>query len=62
VAVNPLLHVATKALNNCNRLWPELGLTPSSRSRVSVIDPGTEHDAFAEFDTPLPPTPSKRVQ
>lgn len=34
--VNPYLSIATKALANCNKLWPELGLTPSSRSRVKA--------------------------
>src|SRR5215831_8202644 len=26
---NPYLSIATKALAGCNKLWPELGLTPS---------------------------------
>ena len=57
---NPYLGVATKALGMCNRLWPELGLTPSSRSRVRMGGPEDHGDpderAFAEFDRP--PRPS----
>jgi P27 family predicted phage terminase small subunit len=48
--MNPYLPIATKALAMCNRLWPELGLTPSSRSRVQADGPGPEGDAFSEFD------------
>lgn len=33
---NPYLPIANRALSNCTKLWAELGLTPSSRSRVSV--------------------------
>ena len=36
---NPYLSIATRALANCNRLWPEMGLTPSSRSRVTAAGP-----------------------
>jgi len=58
---NPYLSVGTKALANCQKLWPELGLTPSSRSRVRIAGPGQadgdpEEAAFAEFDEP----PSRR--
>jgi P27 family predicted phage terminase small subunit len=50
---NPYLSIATKALGSCNKLWPELGLTPSSRSRVQTADgPGPGGDAFTEFDAP----------
>lgn len=53
---NPYLSVGTKALGNCARLWPELGLTPSSRSRVRMVGPEASGDpeevAFAEFDQP----------
>jgi|SRR5215831_5830022 len=47
---NPYLIIATKALTQCNRLWPELGLTPSSRARISTtpINPGD--DPFSEFE------------
>jgi P27 family predicted phage terminase small subunit len=54
---NPYLSVASKALAACARLWPELGLTPSSRSRVRIDTP--PGDEFAEFDEapPDPPPP-----
>lgn len=52
---NPYISIATRALAGCNRLWPELGLTPSSRSRVRTDGPGPEGDAFTEFDTTPPP-------
>jgi P27 family predicted phage terminase small subunit len=52
---NPYLTVASKAFAACARLWPELGLTPSSRSRVQV-DGAPAGDPFAEFDA-LPPLP-----
>jgi P27 family predicted phage terminase small subunit len=48
---NPYLSVATKALVACTKLWPELGLTPSSRTRVRVTEPAGG-DPFAEFDPP----------
>jgi P27 family predicted phage terminase small subunit len=50
---NPWLSIQTKALAACLKLWPELGLTPSSRSRVKVDGPGPGGDAFSEFDEPL---------
>jgi P27 family predicted phage terminase small subunit len=53
---NPYLSIASKALAACARLWPELGLTPSSRSRVSGDGPGPGGDAFSDFDQPLPRT------
>lgn len=56
VMPNPYLSVATKALAGCRALWPELGLTPSSRSRVTPAKPGESpgsFDAFSEFDEPL---------
>lgn len=52
--VNPYLSIATKALAGCSKLWPELGLTPSSRSRVTVTGPGPGGDAFSEFDAAPP--------
>src|SRR5215471_12192566 len=52
---NPYIAIANKALGNCVKLWAELGLTPSSRSRVTTTGGGgTVDDAFAEFDDPLP--------
>lgn len=53
---NPYLSIATKALAGCNKLWPELGLTPSSRSRVQVEGPGPDGDVFSEFDAAPPLT------
>jgi P27 family predicted phage terminase small subunit len=55
---NPYIGIANKALGNCMKLWAELGLTPSARSRVTTT-PGVGggfDDAFSEFDDPLPPT------
>ena len=49
---NPFLTVAQKSLTTCIKLWAELGLTPSSRSRVKVPD-APANDPFAEFDEPL---------
>ena len=52
---NPYLAIATRALAGCRALWPELGLTPSSRSRVTPAKPGESPgitDAFSEFDDP----------
>jgi P27 family predicted phage terminase small subunit len=51
---NPWLAIQTKALALCLKLWPELGLTPSSRTRVAADGPGPGGDAFSEFDTPVP--------
>jgi len=50
--MNPYLPIMTRALGACTRLWPELGLTPSSRSRVSTDGPGPGGDVFSEFDQP----------
>jgi P27 family predicted phage terminase small subunit len=54
---SPYLSIATRALHGCTRLWSELGLTPSSRTRVAPAQPGAagvsaDGDAFAEFDEP----------
>jgi P27 family predicted phage terminase small subunit len=46
---NPYLSIATKALSGCTKLWPELGLTPSSRTRV-VAAAQPDADPFTEFD------------
>jgi P27 family predicted phage terminase small subunit len=54
--VNPYLSIANRALAAVNKLLPELGLTPSSRSRVSTIGTPAPDDPFAEFDTPFAPT------
>jgi P27 family predicted phage terminase small subunit len=57
---NPYLSIAKRALDECRALWPELGLTPSSRARVKteLTGPGPGGDSFSEFDDPLPPMPS----
>ncbi len=34
---NPYLRLADRALAHCLKLWAELGLTPSSRSRISTL-------------------------
>lgn len=34
---NPYLLVADRALSHCQRLWSELGLTPSGRARASKL-------------------------
>jgi P27 family predicted phage terminase small subunit len=57
--VNPYLPIANKALAACTKLWPELGLTPSSRSRLKETGPGPGGDAFTEFDQVLPATGTK---
>jgi len=51
---NPYLSIASRALGACTKLWAELGLTPSSRSRVSTLPPGAIGDAFSEFDDDAP--------
>lgn len=51
---NPWLSIQTKALAACLKLWPELGLTPSSRTRVRTDGPGPGGDAFSEFDDAPP--------
>lgn len=51
--VNPYLSIGNKSLVHCTKLWAELGLTPSSRSRVSRVEGGGgPDDPFAEFDAP----------
>lgn len=54
---NPYIAISNKALGNCLKLWVELGLTPSARTRVSVTPegaPGRFADPFSEFDQPAP--------
>ena len=58
--LNPFLVVAGRALGACNKLWAELGLTPSSRSRVETGAPFPgEIDEFSEFDPPVLPDARK---
>jgi P27 family predicted phage terminase small subunit len=44
--VSPYVAIADKALTHCQKLWIELGCTPSGRSRMSTL-------------VTVPPTPSK---
>lgn len=37
---NPYLGIASKALAHCQKLWVELGCTPSARSRVTTTSDG----------------------
>jgi len=37
--VNPYVKIGRAALAQCQRLWIELGLTPSSRSRLTTVVP-----------------------
>ena len=48
--VNPFIPIANKALGNCRQLWAELGLTPTSRTRVTAAGGADVTDEFAEFD------------
>jgi P27 family predicted phage terminase small subunit len=52
---NPFIPMANKALLHCERLWEQLGLTPSARSRVTAAKQAPEDDPFAEFDEPQAP-------
>lgn len=55
---NPWLSIQKSALAACLKLWPELGLTPSARSRVvQVPDAPPGGDNFSTFDTPLTDVP-----
>jgi P27 family predicted phage terminase small subunit len=56
---HPYIAIANKSLLLCTRLWAELGLTPSSRSRVHAAPLPADRDPFAEFDDP--PTPRARA-
>lgn len=55
---NPYRAIANGALGHLVKLWAELGLTPSSRSRVkTVTGPGAD-DPFSEFDQDMPLAPA----
>lgn len=57
--VSPYLGIATRALHGFTKLAAELGLTPTSRSRVQVVAGTTgSGDAFAEFDAPPDAAPA----
>jgi P27 family predicted phage terminase small subunit len=45
---NPYLGIANRALAHCTKLWAELGLTPSARSRVSTASPTVAADPQRE--------------
>lgn len=51
---NPYIPIANKSLLLCMKLWVELGLTPSSRTRVAMDQTRPAADSFSEFDQPLP--------
>jgi P27 family predicted phage terminase small subunit len=56
--LNPYRSVALRALAQVNKMLPELGLTPSSRSRVKTEGPGPDGDDFSVFDVaPVPRRP-----
>lgn len=51
LAASPHGHIAHRSLHSLIKLWAELGLTPSSRSRLTTtIPPAMPADPFAEFD------------
>ena len=47
---NPYLAIENKAKEQVMKAGAELGLSPASRSRVSVMKPKEEADPFAEFE------------
>lgn len=49
---NPYIGIANKSLDKCMKLWVELGLTPSARSRITTAPYAAGEDPFAEFDAP----------
>lgn len=46
---NPYVGIANTALDQMRKFAVEFGMTPSSRSRISVTDGPTSGDPFAEF-------------
>lgn len=48
---NPLVGIANKAMADCNRYAAELGITPSSRSRIAAVGDSnaTRNDPTAKF-------------
>jgi P27 family predicted phage terminase small subunit len=42
---NPYFAIADRALSHCHRLWTELGLTPSGRTKVSKIPQASKEPA-----------------
>ena len=55
--INPYLSICQRSLNACGKLWSELGLTPSSRSRVKTDGPAPGGDEWSEFDLDPAPVP-----
>jgi P27 family predicted phage terminase small subunit len=53
---NPYVQIANKALLMSVRLWTELGMTPSARTRVHRAPDTPPGDDFAEFDEPVEAT------
>jgi P27 family predicted phage terminase small subunit len=47
---NPYASIATRALTHCTKLWVELGLTPSARSRVKTVGPPIKSAVDVERD------------
>jgi P27 family predicted phage terminase small subunit len=47
---NPFGVIARQALAACIRLWSELGLSPTSRVRLSTTPLVPDADVFSEFD------------
>jgi P27 family predicted phage terminase small subunit len=60
VKLFPQVHVADKVAKELTKLEQEMGLTPSSRTRINVTDSkkagkaGTEESGKARFFTPAP--------
>lgn len=46
---NPYLGIANRAWDQVKAIAPELGLTPSSRSRIKVTKPKQEKNPFDGF-------------
>lgn len=48
--VSPLITIADKALAHCQKLWVELGLTPSGRTRLKVAQDATTNPEKNKWD------------
>ena len=59
LGISPHATIAHRALQTLIKLWVELGLTPSSRTRISEASTAAAEDPFAEFDAPLPIGPTQ---
>jgi len=49
VQVNPLIYLAGKMRDRCIRMEAEIGITPSSRSRVKAVSPPGEASGWDRF-------------